>query len=91
MEVILLSKEEYQKILDALKEINAKLGKLKMGTSETFIDNADFLRLMKVSRRTAMAWRSEGKITFSQIGSKLYYKLSDIDDMLKRYRRERFK
>ena len=90
MEVILLSKEEYQNILDALKEINSKLGKLKMDSSETFIDHEEFLKLMKISRRTAQNWRDNGIITFSQVGGKIYYKLSDIDEMLKRHQQKRF-
>ena len=90
MEVILLSKEEYQKILDELKEINIKLAKLALKPVDTFIDNAEFMQMMKISRRTAQSWRDNGIVTFSQIGGQLYYKLSDIEDLLERYRQKHF-
>ena len=39
---------------------------------ETFLDNQEFLLLIKISKRTAQTWRDEGKISFSQVGNKIY-------------------
>ena len=49
---------------------------------ETFLDNQEFLQLMKISKRTAQTWRDEGRISFSQVGNKLYYKLTDVEKLL---------
>ena len=54
---------------------------------ERFIDNAEFLKRMSISKRTAQTWRDEGIISFSQIGSKIYYKMSDVDKMLKEHQK----
>ena len=43
------------------------------------LDNEEFIKTMKISRRTAQTWRDEGKISFSQVGNKIYYKLSDVE------------
>jgi hypothetical protein len=40
---------------------------------------------MNISKRTAQAWRDTGMIAFSQVGSKMYYRLSDILKMLDKY------
>jgi hypothetical protein len=33
---------------------------------------------MHISKRTAQTWRDERRIPFTQIGAKIYYKLSDV-------------
>ena len=88
MEVILLSKEEYQNIMNTLNDIKLQLDNSKKNLNDLVIDNDEFLKRMKISRRTAQAWRDEGKISFSQIGGKIYYKLSDLDDLLNRNSRK---
>ena len=52
---------------------------------EIFLDNADFIQLMKISKRTAQTWRDEGKVSFSQVGSKIYYLLSDVEKLLEQH------
>lgn len=47
-----------------------------------FITNDEFMKLMDISKRTAQNWRDEGVIAFSQVGHKIYYRLSDIEDLL---------
>jgi hypothetical protein len=65
-----------------LKEKNA---------NETLLHNAAFLKRMSISKRTAQSWRDEGIISFSQIGSKIYYKMSDVEKMLDKNHRAAFK
>ncbi len=45
---------------------------------EVFFDNQEFLQVMNISKRTAQQWRDTGLIGFCQIGSKIYYRLTDI-------------
>ena len=40
---------------------------------------------MNISKRTAQNWRDEGKIAFSQIGGKIYYRYGDIEALLKQH------
>ena len=46
---------------------------------------------MKISKRTAQTWRDEGKISFSQVGNKIYYKLNDVEELLKKHYIKAFK
>ncbi|POY35501.1 DNA-binding protein [Solitalea longa] len=91
MEAIILTKDQYETILNRLDEINQKVGAPQKDAGETFIDNSEFLQLLKISKRTAQTWRDEGKISFSQIGNKIYYKLVDVQELLRKHYNKSFK
>jgi hypothetical protein len=82
MEAIILTKDQYTELLTKLETISSQLGTKADAKKETFLDNQEFLQLMKISKRTAQTWRDEGKISFSQVGNKIYYKLTDVDKLL---------
>ena len=69
------------KILQNLQEINQKLMKLQYN-GDVFLDNQEFLQVMNISKRTAQIWRDSGIIAYSQIGAKIYYRYSDIEELL---------
>ena len=85
MEAIIFTSEQFKEISNRLKEISNSLELITKESSEKFIDNSEFIRLMKISKRTAQIWRDEGRISFSQIGAKIYYKISDVEDLLKKH------
>ena len=43
-----------------------------------YINNEEFMGLLKVSKRTAQRWRMSGQLPFVKIGKKLYYPLDSI-------------
>ena len=47
-----------------------------------FFSNDEFMDLMNISVRTAQLWRDQGLISYSQISGKIYYHLSDIQQLL---------
>lgn len=85
MELVILTKQQYDDIINRLDALNEKLRKQQEPSSLQYISNEEFLKLMSISKRTAQTWRDEGKISFSQIGHKIYYLLSDIEDLLKHH------
>ena len=50
------------------------------------LDNADLMQLLHVSRRTLSTWRETGVITYSQVGSKIYYSKEDVNRFLEKHR-----
>lgn len=74
------------KLNQFLQEVEKMAEELKEARNSKNIDrvytNDEFVKMMGISKRTAQTWRDEGKITFSQIGGKIYYSQSDIDTML---------
>lgn len=91
MEAIILSKDQYSDLLAKLDNISSQLNVNNDSKKETFLDNQEFLLLMKISKRTAQSWRDEGRISFSQVGNKIYYKLSDVEKLLNEYYNKAFK
>ena len=54
----------------------------KIDPEDVFFDNGEFMKLMNISKRTAQEWRNKKIIEFSQVGNKIYYRLSDIQKLL---------
>jgi len=78
--------EEILKRIDQQVRVISKYMKLDSSLDENaiFFDNTEFQYLMNISKRTAQSWRDEGIISYSQIGNKIYYKLSDIKKLLEK-------
>jgi hypothetical protein len=91
MEAIILTKEQYFDIQEKLQQITELLNEKQKNPKEIFLDNQEFLQTMNISKRTAQNWRDQGIISFSQIGSKIYYKMSDIEELLERTKVKSFK
>ena len=91
MEAIILSKEQFTELKGSLDEIKNKIENKNKKPHEVFIDNQEFLIMMKISKRTTQTWRDEGKISFSQVGNKIYYKLSDVEALLNQHLVKAFK
>jgi hypothetical protein len=53
------------------------------------LDNADFIRMFKISARTAQHWREEGLIEYAQVKGKFYYGLTDINNFLDKHRKNK--
>lgn len=79
--------ERIENILKRLDEqmtiivANLKLNE-KIDPEDVFFDNQEFMKLMNISKRTAQEWRNKKIILFTQVGNKIYYKLSDVKKLL---------
>jgi hypothetical protein len=79
------SEEEVQDIKQRLDDIALTLKqKQRTEPDQIWYDNQEFLQIMNISKRTAAYWRTENVITYSQVGNKIYYRLSDIMDLLQK-------
>ena len=91
MEAIILSKEQFDALMSKIEDIHHKINSKNLPKQEVFLDNEEFIKMLKISRRTAQTWRDEGKISFSQVGNKIYYKLSDVEKLLTEHYNKSFK
>jgi 3-methyladenine DNA glycosylase Tag len=91
MEAVILTSEQYSNLVSRLDNLNATLEANQKPSQETFLDNQEFIQLMNISKRTAQTWRDEGKVSFSQIGSKIYYKMKDVEVLLDKNYNKAFK
>ncbi len=91
MEAIIFTKDQFTDLMTKLDTIQNQISLKSEGKKETFLDNQEFLLLLKISKRTAQTWRDEGKISFSQVGNKIYYKLSDVEKLMQENYNKAFK
>jgi hypothetical protein len=91
MEAIIFTKDQFTDLMTKLDTIQNQINLKSEGKKETFLDNQEFLLLLKISKRTAQTWRDEGKISFSQVGNKIYYKLSDVEKLMQENYNKAFK
>lgn len=82
MEAIILSVQQYEDLVNRLDILNKKLEEDHKRPEDDFLDNQEFIQLLNISKRTAQSWRDEGRISFSQIGSKIYYRMCDVQKLL---------
>jgi len=58
---------------------------------ETWFDVEETMKMLNISRRTLQNYRDQGVLSFSQIGSKIYFRAADLDDHLDRHYAKAFK
>ena len=51
---------------------------------EELFDNQDLLQMLKISNRSLQRYRSIGKLPYYTISGKLYYKLSDVHQFIRK-------
>ena len=74
---------------DTLLEVNKRLDILLKKLDSKYenpkyviLDNADILKIFKISDRTAANWRKDGTLSYAAIKGKVYYRLSDVHKLL---------
>ena len=82
---IIIVSEEIEMILCRLGKIEESVRIRQKLPEQTFFDNQEFIQIMNISKRTAQGWRDNGLIGYSQIGSKIYYRMADILELLKNH------
>ncbi len=74
--------QNYEKIERRLSELIKKLDKRLVQESIQLLDNSQFIELMGISQKLSQTWRDTGVVSFSQVGNKIYYRVSDIQELL---------
>ena len=72
--------ESQQELLKAVREL-AKASK-EVKESDKVYDLSDLEKIFRVSRRTLFIWKSKGKLTFGQIGKKLYVTQEELEKFI---------
>lgn len=84
MEVTAIESNTFDLITDRF-EYFAKQIKQWYGAEQEnnkWLDNQDVCNLLNISYRTLQYYRNTGKISFNQINSKSYYKVTDVERLL---------
>ena len=77
--------DKFKELLNKIDQHFAKFANVIDFVDDPIIDNYRFLQLMNVSPKTAQLWRDKRLVAYSQIGNKIYYRLSDIRELLDKF------
>lgn len=85
MEIIAIERQTFEQIKDRLMLFAKQIKKLCTNEhpKDKWIGNQDVCELLNVSKRSLQYYRNCGKLSFSQINNKCYYKVSDVETLLK--------
>lgn len=86
MEYIPFEKGAYEiltgKISKLIKHVDELYPAEKSELEQNWIENAELARRLHISLRTLQTYRERGIIGFTRIGRKIYYRISDITDLI---------
>lgn len=76
--------------LKSLESLEIKLDELKSVVecsnksvlSKEIINNEEFLKIFSITSKTALNWRETRLISYSQINSKIYYRVDDVKELI---------
>ena len=91
MEVVTIQSQAFQDLVGKLDAINLRLTAKEKEPKDKWLDNQELMLLLKISKRTAQHYRDSGLISFSQVGNKIYYRLSDVEELLQKHYNKAFK
>lgn len=77
--------EEIHDLIKTLQSLKQTIENINKPPEYTILDDVDLCNFLKVSKRTSAYWREKGEITYSKLGGKIYYKLSDILILMKKH------
>ena len=53
-----------------------------LNENKRWLTSEEVCHILSISKRTLQSYRDRGTLPYAQIGRKIYYKASDIDDYL---------
>lgn len=85
MEVVTIEKRTFLYICERFTEFAKRIESLYSTHTqkvENWLDSQEVCLLLGFSKRTLQYYRSSGRLAYSQIGSKIYYRSADIEKII---------
>lgn len=87
MEIINIEKSVFEAIMARFETFATRLENLfdKHGDKslDKWLDNQNVCQILNISPRTLQAYRDTGRLAFTQVNHKIYYKPQDVQKLLK--------
>lgn len=86
MEIIAIEGSTFNLVEERLDNFFRKVETLcaDIKQKDKWLDNQDVCEILQISKRTLQYYRDSGKLSFSQIGGKCYYKASDMSKLVQK-------
>ena len=86
MHVVTVQSEVWNSLQEILSEIKTSVeAKKKQPLTNSWLTIEETMAQLKVSKRTLQTYRDTGRIGFSKIEGKIYFKATDIEEFLERH------
>lgn len=85
MKVIAIEQSAYDLLMARFEQVTQRIGQITKQSSrplEEWLDNQDVCLLFSIKYRSLQNYRDSGKIPYSMIDRKIYYKRSDIEKFI---------
>jgi hypothetical protein len=84
MEIVAIESKTFEQIRQRFEDFAKQIKNLCRDgqDKEKWLGNEDVCGLLKISMRTLQSYRDNGVLSFSQIGRKCYYRVSDIENLI---------
>ena len=89
MEMIMIEKRVYDRLLSSVETLAAKVAALCDAQDKrlkTWLDNEEVCTILNISKKTLIHYRERGLLPYAQIKHKIYYKPEDVERLLKQSR-----
>lgn len=93
MEALVIPADKFNELLKKIDFLTGQVENVKTinPLTDKWLDIQETCLLLKVSKRTLQSYRDNGILPFSQIGSKIYYKATDIEKHLEAHYKPAFR
>ncbi|MFI3328691.1 MAG: helix-turn-helix domain-containing protein [Rikenellaceae bacterium] len=86
MEIKNVDARAWETITAKLERLNSLMDRLtnKLADKEQkeWLDNQDVCEILNISKRTLQTYRDSGKLAYSQINHKVFYKAKDVQQLI---------
>lgn len=87
MEVITIDSRAFKKLMEKLDALSDYVYSMTQppaeNDDESWVDSHEVCDFLKISERTLQRLRSNGKISYTNLGGRYYYQISQIKTLLK--------
>ena len=82
MRVNVITEQELDALVKQIESLTEVVSSLSSNPHHIIYDTKDFQEKLGVSERTQQNWRNLGVISFSKVQGTIFYRMSDIQEML---------
>lgn len=89
-----MSQQNTSELISKINELKKSIKLMEDKSSsltETWLDNKQACKVLRISLRTLQDYRDGGILPFSQCGKKIYYKAEDIEKHLQKHYKPAFR
>lgn len=89
MDLVIVSKSDLQDLIQesfqtTLSALHQPPAQSPDSLAKKWLTNAEARAILSLSKTTLQRYRDEGRLSFSKIAGSIYYRRSDIDELLER-------